>query len=187
MENLEKLFFIALVPQEALLEELWDLKKNFSEHYDTKAALRSPPHISLQMPFKWKEKKEGQLILSLENFVKDRTGFDVVLRDYGAFPPRVIFVDVVLSDELKALKKELNQWLASKLNIYNTRGPERPFKPHLTLAFRDLKKSDFYLAWEEFKDRDYDSGFLARAVTLLKHNGKYWDVLKDFNFRDTEH
>ncbi|MBK5277935.1 MAG: 2'-5' RNA ligase family protein, partial [Bacteroidia bacterium] len=68
------------------------------------------------------------------------------------------------------------------LNIFNAQYKDMPFHPHLTLAFRDLKKPMFEKAWEEFKSKEYSESFAAKHFTLLKHNGKVWESLKDFEF-----
>ena len=39
-----------------------NIKQEFANRFNSKAALRSPPHITLHMPFKWKEEKEVKLI-----------------------------------------------------------------------------------------------------------------------------
>lgn len=51
----DALYFIALVLPSPLYEEVTRLKEYFRDRYNSKAALRSPPHITLHMPFKWKE------------------------------------------------------------------------------------------------------------------------------------
>jgi len=56
-----ELYFIAIVPTSPLSEELLAWKQYFQEHYQSKAALNSPPHITLHMPFEWKEEKAAVL------------------------------------------------------------------------------------------------------------------------------
>ncbi len=53
------------------------------------------------------------------------------------------------------------------------------FYPHMTIAFRDLKKNIFPVAWEEFKNRNIDMHWQAHELCLLKHNGKKWEVFVD--------
>ncbi len=90
----DALYFIALVLPPPLDEEVTRLKEHFRDHYNSKAALRSPPHITLHMPFKWKEKREQELISALQKFCTGRKSFEVELKNFGCFPPRVIFIDV---------------------------------------------------------------------------------------------
>ena len=96
------------------------------------------------------------------------------------FPPRVIFINVAESDFLDQLQGKLYRFFKRELDIFNANYQDRPFHPHLTLAFRDLKKSQFHVAWQEFSKKEYKAEFMADKISLLKHNGKSWDVLKDF-------
>ena len=178
----DNLYFIALIPGEPVLTETRSLKYYFAEKYNTKAALRSPPHITLYMPFKWREDKEQQLQQSLASFARGRDPFVVELKGYGAFPPRVIFIDVERSEALQTLKTDLDQWMARDLKVLNEGKKERPFNPHLTVAFRDLKKPIFKTAWEEFQRKPFDAAFDANNLTLLRHNGQSWDVFRTFPF-----
>jgi 2'-5' RNA ligase len=59
-ERKEK-YFIAIVPPEPIKTELQQLKQNFYNLYNTKGALRSPAHITLHMPFEFKEKEEEKI------------------------------------------------------------------------------------------------------------------------------
>ena len=52
-------YFIALIPPEPLFTQIHQLKIYCSEAFGSKAALRSPPHLTLHMPFEWTSKKTG--------------------------------------------------------------------------------------------------------------------------------
>ena len=43
--------------------------------------------------------------------------------------------------------------------MFNQSDNLRGFHPHITIAFRDLKKQVFHKAWEEFKDKKYNIDF----------------------------
>lgn len=173
----DALYFIAIVlppPLDALVTEL---KFHFREHYGSKAALRSPPHITLHMPFKWPEKREKELVAELEKFCSERESFEVELNNFGCFPPRVIFINVIKTAELEGLQRDLSYYCRNKLNLFHANWRDQPFHPHVTLAFRDLRKAKFAEAWPVFKDRAFTARFTAKAVTLLKHNGREWEVM----------
>jgi 2'-5' RNA ligase len=178
----EGLFFIAIIPPEPVYTEALNWKHFFAEHYQSKAALNSPPHITLHMPFKWKLKKEDKLLNSINAFVQQQKTFEVALKNYGAFPPRVIYMDVMKSEPLTLLQKELFKYLKENLQLFNANYKDKPFHPHLTLAFRDLKKKYFEQAWADVKDKTYEAMFTVKDITLLKHNGKHWEVFKNFDF-----
>jgi 2'-5' RNA ligase len=68
------------------------------------------------------------------------------------------------------------------MSIHNANYKKRPFKPHLTIAFRDLKKSQFPKAWEFYKHRPFKSACEIDGISLLKHDGKQWQSEREFKF-----
>lgn len=183
-EKKGKLYFIALVPEGELYEEMMSLKNGIAIKYGSKAALKSPPHITLYMPFKWKEEKEKKLFDVLEEFSRIHEPVIVELKDFGSFKPRVIYIHVEDNESLNVIQKELIRALKTNLKIIDKGFEERPFRPHMTIAFRDLKKPMFFKAWEEeFKDKKFSASFTAHSIVLLKHNGKSWDIYKSYEMK----
>ncbi len=172
----EKLYFVAIVPAEPILSELWGLKEYFRDKYDSSKSLNSPPHITLHMPFKWREGKEERLQRALQECCEKLTPFNLTLNGFGAFPPRVIYVQPDQSDELFLLQKTVARALRLSLNIFNADYQNRGFHPHITLAFRDLKKTRFPEAWQEFENKPFAASFPIHQICLLKHNGIKWEV-----------
>ena len=180
-----KQYFIALIPPSPVYEEALALKEYFKEKYNSKAALNSPPHITLHMPFLWNEDKEKKLLTKLHEFARQYDPIKVCLDNFSSFPPRVIFMNVTESDALNELQRRLHRFFKRELDIFNANYQDRPFHPHLTLAFRDLRKSQYPLAWQEFSNKEYTAEFMADKIALLKHNGKSWDVLKEFSLESS--
>src|ERR1700712_3435616 len=136
-------YFIGIVPPKIIREQIEEFKNIVATQYHSVAARRSPPHITMHMPFLWKQKKEELLISTLENFCKKQQRFTIDLNGFGSFPPRVIFVNVVPTASLATLELELVRACRQLLNLSNARYKEFPFHPHMTIAFRDLKKAMF--------------------------------------------
>jgi 2'-5' RNA ligase len=184
-EDKTKLYFIALIPPSPIYDEALEQKNYFKENYNSKASLNSPPHITLHMPFRWKEQKEKDLIQSIGEFFKKFDPIKVCLDNFSAFPPRVIFINVVKSEALDQMQRNIQRFCKKELNLFNANYKELAFHPHLTLAFRDLKKPNFKKAWEEFASKEYKAEFIADRIALLKHNGKIWEVFKEFNLESS--
>lgn len=178
----EKQYFIALIPPEPIYDEALEQKEYFKTHYNSKASLNSPPHITLHMPFRWNEDEEEWLMDQLKEFAKGIPPVAVRLKNFSSFPPRVIFINVELTNELEALQKNLQRYCKRALNLFNANYKELPFRPHLTVAFRDLKKPNYQRAWEEFKCKNFQAEFTADKVTLLKHSGRLWTIHQEFKF-----
>lgn len=181
MAKNQNLYFIAIMPHHELQNEVTSFKNYIKEKYFSRAALNSPPHITLFPPFKWEEENEKILSKSLSAFVQNRQIFNVDLNGFDRFSHRVIFIKPILSHPLNRLQEELAQHLKS-LNLINP-DEKRIYLPHMTIANRDLKKNLFYPVWNEFKENDFKRSFEVNSIVLLKHNGKFWDIFQEFKFR----
>lgn len=180
----DKLYFVAIVPPSPIYEEAFEQKVYFKTKYNSKASLNSPPHITLHMPFKWKESDEAHLANHLETFAQERPPITIQLKGFSSFPPKVIFINVEISAELRGLQKDLERYFKRELNLFNAKYKDLPFHPHLTLAFRDLKKPNYQKAWEEFIGKNYEATFMADRIALLKHSGAIWEVFRQFELRE---
>jgi 2'-5' RNA ligase len=178
-------YFIAFIPPAQVYEDALKLKMYFKEKYNSKAALNSPPHITLHMPFRWKGTKEAELISKFRAFTRAFDPIKICLDNFGAFEPRVIFLNVAQSEILESFQKNIQRFCKKELNLFNANYREDPYHPHLTLAFRDLRKSAFKEAWDEFKSKEYKVEFMADKVALLKHDGKVWKVHQEFTLESS--
>lgn len=157
-----------------------EVKEHFRDRHHSQAALRSPPHITLQPPFEWPQSQEPDLVNTLADFCPSPGPIPIHLRGFGAFPPRVIYLAVEPTPDLMTLQAELGQFLAEKLEIVDPKAQRRPFHPHLTVAFRDLKPAAFRRAWPEFEQKSVQFTFMVPGITLLQHTGKRWEVHTTF-------
>jgi len=173
-------YFLAIVPPEHLLSQIQDLKKSIYEEYGTKGALRSPGHITLHMPFSWEEDKEDKLITSLQNFSFEKE-FQIILSGFSCFEPRVVFINVLENDSLFQMQQQLVRYTKQNLQLFNQSDDMRGFHPHITIAFRDLKKPMFYKVWEEYKYKIFDATFTCKDICVLKHLNDKWEVYKTFS------
>ena len=180
MDKIE-LYFIALIPHAELRNEIRAVKERMRLEYGAGHALRSPAHITLQMPFKRSSKDEPALSAALRKFACGEESFTIDLDGYGCFAPRVIFIRIVEPEPIKSLYRRLKQVLAGELQF---RKDEIMIDvhPHITVATRDLTKEAFTEAWTEFQDEEFRGSFLVHSLFLLKHNGKNWDILEEYPF-----
>ncbi|MEP2773098.1 MAG: 2'-5' RNA ligase family protein [Fulvivirga sp.] len=177
----KQLYFIAIIPPEPIYSQVMDYKHMFAVEHNSKAALKSPPHITLHMPFKLKLEREDNLGKVLQEAASGHEAFKVELRDYGQFNERTIFIDIVENAQLHALFKSIMRSMKINFNIFNADYKNRGYNPHMTLAFRDLKRDEFKRAWPDIKDKTYHQHFTATSFTLLKHNGKHWEVFREMS------
>jgi 2'-5' RNA ligase len=173
-------YFIAIVPPEPLLSEIQDIKKSIADTYKSKGALRSPGHITLHMPFSFDEDKEEKLFDCLQSFQFSHL-FSVSLKDFDCFEPRVVFINVDANALLDELQKNLVQHIKKNLQIFNQSDDMRGFHPHVTVAFRDLKKPVFYKLWEAYRHKNFEREFEYTSFSVLKHVNDEWVVVKQFS------
>jgi len=175
----KNLYFIAIIPEEPVRTEVQELKENAAQLWGSKAALKSPPHITLHMPFQWRDDREEILVNTLQSFENSPSPFEVKLHDFGFFEPRVVYVNVMESVVLRELQKHLSTHVRRELNVLNADYKDRGFHPHMTIAFRDLKKSLFPEIKDYYQSQTFDTTFNYNGFTLLKHDGKSWQEFKN--------
>ncbi|MDB9313378.1 2'-5' RNA ligase family protein [Spirulina sp. CS-785/01] len=176
-------FFIALLPPPNLQKEINQIKQHFADHYNSKKAFNAPSHITIFPPFLWPEEDTPRLETHLEQFAQNTPQLPIILSGFGAFKPRVIFIHPEKTPELVTLHQHLNDYLQTHLSLQDEKAKTRPFAPHITVAFRDLSKSNFKAAWPHFKDQSFDHQFTVSQLTLLRHNGRHWEIYHNLPFQ----
>ena len=180
MNKETSLFFIALQPPPEIQEYVTKIKQYFADRYRSRAALKSPPHITLQPPFELAA-SISTLEEYLGTFASGKQSVPVTLEGFSAFPPRVIYVNVLKTDQLLALQADLIVQM-EKLGVVDRVSKTRPYAPHITVAFRDLTKQNFRVAWSEFEFQQLHFEFTATHLTLLLHDGTRWNISAEFPF-----
>jgi len=175
------LYFIAILPHKELQSEVTELKKYISANFHSKASLSSPPHITLYPPFKANTEIEKKITNSLSDFAPKQIQFEIVLNGFGCFKPKTIFIKPEENISLNKVQSDLLLHLKSTINLSDPRN-EKPYHPHMTIATRDFEKSMFFKAWDEVSIKEFYRSFNVSSIALLKHNGKIWDILQEFEF-----
>ena len=175
-----QMYFIAVVLPRLLDEKILQYKKSMAEKYGCKVGLKSPAHITIVPPFWTEPGKEEQLINDVRAISASFGNFTVTTDNFSAFKPRTLFVAVKDSEELKALKQAADNFFQTK--DYKIKIENRPFHPHITIATRDLHKKDFAEAWPYFETKEFQEEFDVAGLSLLKHNGRTWDVVYTSTF-----
>ena len=154
----ESLYFIAILPPKKIQEEITSFKQIIADRFESTHAFNAPPHITLHMPFRLKKKKEDKLLHCIDDIRNQMSSLSIQLDGFDFFEPRVVFVNVIPSEKLNNLQGKVVELVKKKLKIYNANYKERPFHPHITIGFRDLKKSSKgttnqvrHLYWESLR------------------------------------
>jgi 2'-5' RNA ligase len=177
----KELYFIALLPHNDLRISIREIKEDIYETFGAGHALRSPAHITLQRPFKRGVADEAGIVTVLRQFALGEKCFGVELNGYGAFPPRVIYIKITDPGPVRALHLRLKEVLVNDLD-FSREEIMNAVQPHITVATRDLTGEAFGEAWPEFMNKKFHGHFEAGSIFLLKHNGRNWDIFREFPF-----
>ncbi len=172
------LYFVAVTPNQELCDIINEIKQDFVARFNSKHSLKSPPHITLQMPFQFDESKEGSIIKTLKNINEGLKTQTIQIDGFGEFHQRVIYLSILQNDGLWNLWKNVTNTLHSELGINNSYR-NQGFHPHITVAFRDLKKSEFHRAWAEYKTKEFKAEFSISKLAILKHVTGRWEILAE--------
>jgi 2'-5' RNA ligase len=172
MKQIQK-YFLALVPPPDILQTAHEIKVRIREEFGIKYALKSPPHITLKMPFSYNEAKEGQLTASLTEYLKTQASFKVQIGGVGSFGNRVIFLSIQKTEPLIQLQKGLKLFCKRNLHLVDELS-DRNFHPHMTIAFKDVKPRIFEEVLARVREQSFDATFLADHITLLKRAEGRW-------------
>lgn len=176
----DPLYFIALLPEEEIQNEVTAFKQYCARYFGASHSLTSPPHITLVAPFSWPKTALPELTAALDDFAVEQSPFEVQLRDFGSFPPRVIYVDIVPNPALKTLASDLAGFLETQVGL--KRESTHGFNPHMTIAHRDLQREVFPTAWKHFSGLSFQRTFEASGITLLRHEQRRWEIANTYFF-----
>jgi 2'-5' RNA ligase len=175
------MYYIAIVAPEAINEQVLQWKHFMRDRFGCTVALKSPAHVTLCSPFWMETALQPDIEKAITIFSSTQKDFSIELNNFGSFKPKVIFVHVEESPDLSQLQQNLETHLSAD-PLFPIKKTTRDFHPHITIANRDLSKSNFHIAWEFFRDKRYRVFFQGNAITLLKHNGVLWEVIYTASF-----
>ena len=176
-----QLYFIAIIPESTVCDEVTEFKAYASEHFQSSHALKSPPHITLIPPFRMNQQEIEQLQNGMPKWLSTQKEFTLQLDGFGVFSPKVIYVSVLSDITLIKLQKNLKNSFEKAFGFQPDKRNE--FHPHMTVAFKDLSRSNFYKAREYFGQIDYKRTIYVKKIYLLDHRNKKWNIHTRWNFR----
>ena len=136
----DSLYFIAIIPPDPIRKDVLNLQNRVAMEFGSCHALKAPPHITLHMPFKWKGKNLEKLRSLIKGINDEIDSFEVQLKDFDVFEPRVVFVNVETCTELGLLQREVVQKCRRELNLDNANYKNRAF---LDLSYEERPQIQF--------------------------------------------
>ena len=180
------LYLTAILPPKDLSEQIDDIRKELSDRYKIFAALKPPVHITLFRPVNIDESIEDNLVKLLKPVGLKHNPFEQELLNFDSFNIQTLFIAAVKNPFLKNLQKDIAAvFNKNKIDVREVKG-NTTFHPHITIAYRDIPPETFPLIWDDLKNRKFKRTFSIDRFTLLKHNGKRWEIFQEFPLQKQE-
>ena len=173
---------MAIVLPKDLNKEVLQYKQYMLDKHNCKVGLKSPAHLTIIPPYWMHREKEQKMLDQLNTLCDQEKDFLITTKNFSAFKPRTIFIDVIVDEKLKRFKTTVDNFFTAHKE-YGAKIETRPFHPHITIATRDLYKKSFAEAWTYFEALEFEATFNAGGLSILRHNGRNWDVIHTSSFQ----
>lgn len=186
MYEKETLYFIAIIPSQEICDEITGFKKDFADRFESKKALKVIPHITLKAPFKLPAAELSTLEQWFQKLSINLETFEIELKDFGAFHNKnnpVVFVQPIMNIHLYSLQQEIIRNFSLFYPQVQVMELEIKYKPHITVAYRDLEPEKFRQVWKEYQLKKYTATFRVNDFHLLQHNGKEWKIISTYSLK----
>ncbi len=176
----EQLYFIAYILPAGIGETITGFKKDFADRFSCRAALKLIPHLTLKAPFRLPPEEHGSLLEWFNTLEVPVPPFPIELRDFGVFPKKsspVVFVNVALNESLEVLQRAIINGFKKNWPQLLVGDHEINFRPHITIAYRDLDPAMFVEAWKIYSIKKYSAIAPVKDFHLLQHDDKKWNII----------
>jgi 2'-5' RNA ligase len=181
----KSLYLTALLPSDDIAQREHILKKEISEKYRTKVAIKKTAHITIIPPF-WADIDHIEKLFPVfESACQKITPFNIRLNEIGNFKSsKTVFIKVEENESIQLLYQKLalslvpNTWMSLK------HFPFKKLTPHMTLAYRDLNSETFNQIWNDYKDLEFKGEFNVTKLDILKMVNGLWTKYSSFKLGD---
>lgn len=159
-------YLLVLNPHEELRHKIMEIKKHFSETYNSSAAVFSPVQLTIAS-FVQYEMAEERITNRLKVIGMGYHPIKVELKDYGSFPSHTIYINVISKLPIQHLVKTVRTEAQVLMKLDNDNKPHFMMEPHINIA-RKLQPWQYEKGWLEYSHRHFTGRFIADAMLLLK-------------------
>lgn len=183
MKEKKHFYFIAVIPPDDVCKTITDVKQDIANRFQSKHALKVVPHITLKSPFRLSESLYPDLLKWFEELPITVHPFQQELKNFGCFAENrspVVYINPAANRSLRQLHDEVMQQFRKKFIQFEPVKAESNYKPHITVAYRDLVQEQFKKAWDEYESRSFSSIFEVDSFWLLQHVQKKWEQVAQY-------
>jgi 2'-5' RNA ligase len=173
---------IAIIPPEPIYSNIIDEQEYIAQTWGPSHGLRTPPHITLIPPLYLTSAEVGLLYGIAGALSGAMHTFQIDLKNYASFKPRVVYIHPAENEHLFTLHGWWRESLLTTMAHVLEKYPDRPYNPHLTLAHKDVTHPIFEKMWRHYANKSYQASFLAEHFSILQHEQKGWSEEKKFFF-----
>ncbi len=180
------LYLIAVLPPDDLSLQINEIRVQCSKKFGVQKALNPPVHITLRPTFEMESRYEAQICRHLKSCASGFNPFRQDVENFEAFATNAVVILAKKNAEIMGLQKGITNVFrknGSKTRLEGNKSSS--FRPHLTIAYRDIPPEVFPKIWDEYKDARFKRTFTLDQFSLLKHDGKKWNRLNDFKLCKT--
>lgn len=174
------LYFIAILPPDSVGAEVRLVQNYIASRFGPRRAMRLPVHITVEPPFRLPPSQHALLEKRLSHFFQNESAFELELKNYGTFRQDVLFIDVNPTLQLLEMQARLSRFLREEPALIRSKPLHEGYKPHLTLANRDIDSHTHHRLWSEFNTRKFFARFVVETIALLRHEDKEWKNVRNF-------
>ena len=178
MREIRQTHFIGITIPDRLCVPLEACRAWMRAYFGCKSGHGPPLHITLVPPFCLGEKFSERTLFDAMNdaaaaWDAKGTTLGCAVNGFGAFSSRTIFAHVEPAPEWTALRDLVYDSLLTRCPE-TTKRDTRAFKPHITIANRDIPPGAIEKALAYFDSLDLHECFDVRSITLFAMRGGVW-------------
>lgn len=169
--------FIGVLLPEDITLTLEDCRRYMREAYGCKSGHGTPIHVTLVPPFRLQEEYcTADLVREIEKDVLPKgLGFTAHIDNFDAFGDRTLFANVVANDLWTKLRDETVRAILNACPDC-TKKDQRPFKPHGTVANRDIPAGVMTDALQVMNEMQLVEDFPVDNITIFERKGGRWEA-----------
>ncbi|MBP9742104.1 MAG: 2'-5' RNA ligase family protein [Burkholderiales bacterium] len=176
-KNLE-LYYIALIPPEAIQDEVHEFQHIAAVKFETEVTIKSPAHITIVPPFSLHIDEVKPMINNINILLKrNYSPIEVSVTRFYHFDHRNIILEVHKGREIERLFNDLMLVTEGATHHHNN---VAKFIPHITIANRDLSPEVFDKAYDYFNHISYGRDFICETIIVFHFKDGKWLAIKNF-------
>lgn len=167
---------LVIPADEPVSRQVKQLRRQWEDLFGNKAPSEKPPSITLAC-FSAREEMEETLMRWIRRICDQQVIFPVVLNNFSAIPPQIVYIRV---QDAKPFAKLTGLLTSLKDFVQDERIFDKPF---IKLGYMpDDAPTEAVM---QYTHQVFHAAFTARKLILFKKDGDRWQIVSQFPFRES--